>query len=179
MEAIYAIDSKNGLCKEGKIPWYSKKDLKFFMNVTKNNVVIMGKNTYLSLPNGALKERLNIILTSHAPNCLYDNDNDNDTKNYFITSNDKIYEYILHNRDKYIQIYPFLHYNFTIFFIGGKQIYQQFIPLCERVWVTQIKKNYMCDLFFNFDYSKQYKEVLIEEDDELKITKYEKKHTYC
>ena len=39
MEAIYAIDLKNGLSKGGIIPWKSKKDLKFFANKTKNNVV--------------------------------------------------------------------------------------------------------------------------------------------
>jgi dihydrofolate reductase len=34
MEAIYAIDSKNGLAKNGVIPWKSKKDMLFFMNKT-------------------------------------------------------------------------------------------------------------------------------------------------
>jgi dihydrofolate reductase len=32
--------------------------------MTKNNVVIMGRNTYFSLPKRPLKDRLNIILTS-------------------------------------------------------------------------------------------------------------------
>jgi dihydrofolate reductase len=64
MEAIYAVDCNNGLSKDGIIPWHSKKDLKFFMNMTKNNVVIMGRNTYFSLPKRPLKDRLNIILTS-------------------------------------------------------------------------------------------------------------------
>ena len=43
MEAIYAIDLKKGLSKDGVIPWKSKKDLKFFADKTKHNVVIMGK----------------------------------------------------------------------------------------------------------------------------------------
>ena len=51
MEAIYAIDLKGGLSKNGVIPWKSKKDLKFFADKTKYNVVIMGKNAYFSLPN--------------------------------------------------------------------------------------------------------------------------------
>ena len=60
MEAIYAIDLNNGLSKEGIIPWKSKKDLKFFQKKTINNVVIMGKNTYFSLPDEVkpLKNRL-------------------------------------------------------------------------------------------------------------------------
>jgi dihydrofolate reductase len=43
MEAIYAIDLNNGLSKNGTIPWTCKKYMSFFMNKTKNNVVIMGK----------------------------------------------------------------------------------------------------------------------------------------
>ena len=50
MEAIYAIDSKNGLSKDGIIPWNSKKDLKFFYDKTRYNVVFMGRKTYFSLP---------------------------------------------------------------------------------------------------------------------------------
>ena len=67
MEAIYVIDLHNGLSKYGAIPWNSKKDLKFFYNKTKNNVVLMGKNTYFSLPVNIrpLKGRLNIVLTTN------------------------------------------------------------------------------------------------------------------
>ena len=68
---------------------------------------------------------------------------------------------------------PFLNSDFKIFFIGGKKIYEQFIPLCEKVWVTEIKKDYSCDLHFEYDYSTQFKELqIIEEDDEFKISLY-------
>lgn len=175
MEAIYAVDVKNGLSKLGSIPWHSKKDLKFFMNTTKNNIVIMGKNTYLSLPEGnrPLKNRLNIVLTSK-PEEFKSDILSGLPSNQIVTNNDKIHEYILNNREKYFKSYPFLKYDFKIFFIGGKQIYEQFISLCDRVWVTQIKKDYSCDLFLDYDYSLDFKEELIEEDDELKIVKYEK-----
>jgi dihydrofolate reductase len=177
MEAIYAVDVKNGLSKLGSIPWHSKKDLKFFMNITKNNVVIMGKNTYFSLPedNRPLKNRLNILLTTK-PEEFKCNILSGLPSNQIVTNNDKIYDIILSNREKYLKAYPFLKHDFKIFFIGGKQIYQQFIPLCERVWVTQIKKDYDCDLCFDYDYSNEFNQELIEEDDELKIIKYEKKY---
>lgn len=42
MEAIYAIDSKGGIGLNGSIPWNSTKDLKFFYQKTKSNIVIMG-----------------------------------------------------------------------------------------------------------------------------------------
>lgn len=178
MEAIYAIDIKNGLSKEGIIPWKSKKDLKFFVNKTKNNIVIMGRNTYFSLPDivRPLKNRLNIILTSKPQQFLDLEDGiENGIENVIFTNNDKIYNVILNYREKYLKKYPFLSSNFKIFFIGGKKIYEQYIPLCQKVWITQIKKCYSCDLIMDYDYSKQFKEPqIIEEDEELKIILYEK-----
>ena len=61
---------------------------------------------------------------------------------------------------------------FIIFFIGGKTMYEQFIPLCDKIWVTYIKYNYDCDLFFVYDYSKQYTAEVYNEDEELKIVEY-------
>jgi dihydrofolate reductase len=63
---------------------------------------------------------------------------------------------------------------FKIFFIGGKTIYEQFIPLCDTVWITQIKGDYECDLFIDYDYSKQFKGAILEEDNELIITEYKR-----
>jgi dihydrofolate reductase len=174
MEAIYAIDLKNGLSKDGIIPWISKKDLKFFSNKTKTNVVIMGINTYLSIPERIrpFKNRLNIVLTSNPDKFL---ELDDDIKNVIFTNNDKIHNSILNNREIFQKKYSFLSRDFKIFIIGGKKIYEQFIPLCNKVWVTRIKKYYSCDLEFNYDYSKQFKEPqIIEEDDELEIYLYEK-----
>ena len=63
-EAIVAMDENNGIAKQGKIPWKSKTDMKFFKDKTINNIVVMGFNTLLSLPNEApLRDRLNIVVT--------------------------------------------------------------------------------------------------------------------
>ena len=177
MEAILTMDLNNGLSKEGIIPWKCKKDLNFFCGTTKNNVVIMGKNTYLSLPENErpLKNRLNIVLSSHPD--LFLNESSNETKNndVIFTNNDKVYSAILNYREKYCELYPALSMNFKIIFIGGKKIYDQYIPLCDVVWVTRIKKCYSCDLIFDYDIEKQFKAVLFWEDDEIKIIKYIKR----
>ena len=91
MEAILAIDSKNGISKNGVIPWKSKKDMSFFYNVTKRNVVIMGKNTYFSIPQEyrPLKNRLNIVYTSEPQIYLF-NENYNKYNNLIFTNNEKI-----------------------------------------------------------------------------------------
>jgi dihydrofolate reductase len=169
MEAIYAIDANNGLSKDGAIPWKSKKDMSFFMNKTKHNIVIMGKNTYFSLPAGnrPLKNRLNIVLTKNPSMC-----EENVNANVLFTNNDVIYQDILANRAKYYEMHPYLHKDFKIFFIGGKTIYDKFIPLCQTVWVTQIKMDYKCDLFIDANQLRGLNGNVIEEDDELKIIEY-------
>ena len=171
MEAIYAIDSKNGLAKNGVIPWKSKKDMSFFMNKTINNVVIMGKNTYFSIPkqHRPLKNRLNIVFTTNPH--VYDID-ETEKSNVIFTDNISIHEEILTNTSKYFNMYKFLNNDFKIFIIGGKTIYEHFIPLCDKIWVTRLKCDYECDLFIDYDYSKQYKEEIQEEDDELEIIEY-------
>ena len=171
MEAIYAIDSKNGLSKNGVIPWKCKKDMLFFMNKTIKNIVIMGKNTYFSLPleHRPLKNRLNIVFTSNPH--VYDVDI-NENSNVIFTNNTNIHEEILTNRSKYYNMYTFLNENFKIFIIGGKTIYEKFIPLCSKIWVTRLKQDYECDLFLDYDYSTQYKEEMYEQDNELEIIEY-------
>ena len=144
MEAILAIDSKNGLAKNGTIPWKSKKDMTFFKNKTINKIVVMGRKTFESLP-GPLKNRLNVVLSNprySENNILYTNDVDALLKE-------------------------------NVIFIGGKSIYEQFIPLCETVWVTRFKKDYDCDLFFDYNFSK-FSSIVHEDDEELTITEYKK-----
>lgn len=175
MEAILAIDSNNGISKNGIIPWKSKKDMSFFYNITKHNIVIMGRNTYFSLPQEyrPLKNRVNIVYTSKPQIYLYD-ENYNKYNNLIFTNNNKIYLDIIENKERYNDIFPFLSINFKIIFIGGKNIYENYIHLCKNVWVTQFKKNFICDLFLHYDFEKQFKGKIIDEDNELLIIKYEK-----
>lgn len=171
MEAIYAIDTNNGLSQKGNIPWKSKKDLIFFFKKTNKNVVIMGRKTYFSLPKNKrpLKNRLNIVLTK-TPEKLYEQY----SNNIIFTDNYEIYKTIYNYKDYYKNKYTFLNDNFKIFIIGGKELYEQFIPICKHVWVTRIKKIYNCDLIFNYDFSKFNEGEVIEEDEELKIILFTK-----
>lgn len=173
MEAILAIDIKNGLSKNGIIPWKSKKDMQFFYQKTKNNVVIMGKNTYFSIPeeNRPLKNRLNIVLTREPNNPIVTAITEKH-HNILFTDDDTIHEDIMTNREKYNEQYSSLSSQFKIYIIGGKQIYDAYIPLCETVWLTTIKMDYECDLYFDYGIEKQFKEVSCEEDYEHKIVEY-------
>jgi dihydrofolate reductase len=175
MEAILAIDNNNGISKNGVIPWKSKKDMSFFYKITQRNIVIMGKNTFFSIPPEyrPLSNRLNIVYTREPQIYLF-NEDYNKFNNLIFTNNDNIYLDIMNFRERYIEMFPFLNSNFKIIFIGGKNIYENFIHLCSNVWVTYFKKNFTCDLFLNYNFAKLFKETIIEEDDELTIIKYEK-----
>ena len=70
MKIILATDLKNGISKNGRIPWYRPQDLSFFKKITiqtklpnKINAVIMGRKTWETLPNKFLPNRINIVLT--------------------------------------------------------------------------------------------------------------------
>ncbi len=61
---IVAMCSNRGIGLNNKIPWYIPEDFKFFKNNTtkkKNSGIVLGKNTWLSLPKKPLKYRENII----------------------------------------------------------------------------------------------------------------------
>jgi len=171
IELILAKDIENGISKNGTIPWKSSIDMKHFYNITHGNIVIMGKNTFFSLPekNRPLKNRLNIVLTKNPENYIHFND-----KNLIFTNNNNIIENIsnllLNNDNK--ELFPYLKSNFNIIIIGGKQIYEKYISSCDILWITSIKSNYDCDLFFEYDYRKSFKENIYYEDKDITIYKY-------
>ena len=172
MEAIYATDSQGGLSKQGTIPWTSKKDMKFFYEKTKNNVVVMGRKTYLSLDikNRPLKNRLNVVLTTN-PEFFR-----KDTKkfeNVIFIKNMDILHAIFNKEYSDLFFFECLQKDFKIFIIGGKELYETYVPYCSTIWTTRLKKNYHCDLFFEYDFKEsEYKSEIIDDDDEMTITRY-------
>jgi dihydrofolate reductase len=63
-EMIVATDAEWCIGKSNIIPWHLPEDLKYFKELTLNQIVIMGRHTFESLPNGPLKHRLNIVISS-------------------------------------------------------------------------------------------------------------------
>jgi dihydrofolate reductase len=171
MEAIIATDIKGGIAKNNSIPWKSKLDLAFFCEKTNNNVVVMGKTTFQSLPSSKrpLPNRLNIVFTKN-PTQFEEYQYCN---NVIITSNLELpFEFLdQNNKTEYCKKYPFLKSNYKVFVIGGKQIYSHFWKYCKTIWMTTINKDYFCDLFLNMnDIANNSKEIVFE-NDELTIAK--------
>jgi dihydrofolate reductase/thymidylate synthase len=122
---ISAIDSNRGIGKNNALPWKIKEDLDFFKQMTVNSTVIMGKNTYDSLPIKPLPNRYNIVIT---------NNPEADKENIWFTTIVNAKEYIENNKS-----------NTDIFIIGGEQIYTYFIKNVDKIFLTVIDKKYDCD----------------------------------
>jgi dihydrofolate reductase len=168
-EAIVAMDEKNGISLNNRIPWKSKTDMNFFKTKTINNVVIMGSKTLLSLPNAKpLQNRLNIVLTRNAP--YYEEKYSNYSNIMFVTE-EKLLQFVK-NSESYFDItkHPYLSKNYNIYLIGGEQVYKTFCIYCSTIWVTKIKSDYKCDLIFSFDLT-AYDKTIEYEDDELQTIK--------
>ncbi len=182
IEAIVAFDSSKGIAKDGVLPWSIKEDMTFFKEKTIGNIVIMGLNTFLSIPSRfrPLKDRLNIVLTSR-----YDHYNElykGSKENVIFTDNQYYYHQILNCPDIYTNKYKYLNNNIdkqlSIFIIGGKQVYTRYLPICSTIWVSQLKNDYSCDLFLN-DYAiiledpLMYSKTIYKEYDLFTIYKYQ------
>ena len=66
LKAIMAVDDNGGVSRSGSMPWpKNSNDLKWFKKNTINNLVIMGKLTWLDpkMPT-PLKNRINILITN-------------------------------------------------------------------------------------------------------------------
>jgi len=132
---IVAIDKNNGIGKNNQLAWNLSADLKHFAQTTKKcsegniNAIIMGRNTWLSLPIKPLPQRLNIVLSDTPVN---------DLPNGVVLANslDNALE-LAKNCEK-------------IFVIGGASVYKQAIihPDCEYLEITELDNIYDCDTFF-------------------------------
>jgi dihydrofolate reductase len=131
---IVAVDDKYGFAKENAIPWKIKEDLQHFQRLTtstqnKNlqNAVIMGRQTFLSLNQKPLKNRLNIVLTSQKFN------------NVFCAAS-------LKNAIDYCMIDEEIE---SIFIIGGENVYSEALrdyPI-RIIYKTHVQGDFSCDKF--------------------------------
>ena len=138
---IAIVDSCFGVAKNGKIPWNFKEDREFFRQKTIGQTVIMGKNTFLSLPNRRLPNRKNCVISSK----LCDVEGVN-----FYTNID---ECLKKNPDAWI--------------IGGAQIYNYVLrqKIVKYALLTIMQKNYGADLFIGKSFFTKGGNILTQGDE--------------
>lgn len=121
---IIAMDENRGIGLNGHLPWSNPEDLSYFYNKTKNSTVVMGRKTYLSLPFDKFENRHNIVVTSRKTHL----------KDVQVV-NDPI-EYIESLKE-------------DIWVIGGKIIYNLFLPYADELYITRIPGTYACDTYMD------------------------------
>lgn len=125
---IACINQKRAIGKNGKLLYHIGNDISNFARMTKNNgVVIMGRKTFESLPNGEpLKDRINIILTSNEE---------------YGVSQDFDNVYIVHSVKDVIELCEAFFSDKELFVIGGEALYRQFMDgdLVDELRLTVVK----------------------------------------
>lgn len=127
-EAILAVNTKEVIGRENRLIWNIPEDLKYFRELTKNNIVIMGRKTQDSIPNNQLPNRINIVLTRNPEK--YEEEI-NLTESSICYTNELKLEKIIEDIKRQ---YP----EKKIFVIGGAEVYKKFIPKYERIHITKV-----------------------------------------
>ena len=141
---IGAIGKNGELGKNNKLIWYLPEDLKFFKENTINHTIVMGYNTFISLPK-LLEKRKHIVLTTRNIN-LPDG---------VITFNNK--ESVINYANSI---------NEELFIIGGATIYKEFIDVSDRMILTEIdEEDKNADVYFpNFNKNDWNKRIISEHE---------------
>ena len=106
---IWAQDGNGGIGKDGKLPWHISEDLKNFKRLTAGSTILMGRNTWESLPVKPLPERRNIVLSSKVlidvecytsvEECIETLDGDG-TEKLFVIGGTTVYRNFIHRADE-------------------------------------------------------------------------------
>ena len=162
MKAILSADRNWGIGYQNKLLVSIPSDMRFFREMTEGKVIVMGRKTLESFPNGLpLKKRINIVLT-----------------------HDRSYQVkdavIVHSKEELLKTLE-QYDSENIYIIGGESIYRMMLPYCDTVFVTKIDRAFQADTFFpNLDEMEEWQ--MTEEgeeqtcfDLEFRFTKYERR----
>ncbi len=122
---ITAMTRNRVIGKRNALPWYIPEELKLFRKLTSGHTVIMGKNTFHSIEK-PLPNRHNIVVSSSEENI----------------------EGVDVCRSISEALTKANGYQKEIYIIGGANIYAQFLPIVDRLYISYIKTDYEGDVFF-------------------------------
>lgn len=126
LSIIAAVAKNNVIGNENKLLWNIPLDMKFFRNTTNGHPIIMGRKTFLSIGR-ALPNRRNIVITR-----------------------DENFSYpdveVFHSIDGIVSI--FKNSNEEAFVIGGADIYKQFMPIVDKLYITHVDEEFNGDTTF-------------------------------
>jgi len=126
--SMIAAVAANGVIGNGDhLPWHCPEDMKHFVEITKNNIVVMGRKTHESIGK-LLSHRVNFVLSRD--------------KDYRSPYGATCYS---NSRDilDFAEYYPS-----EIIVIGGEQIYREFLPYARKLYITNINAPFAGDAYF-------------------------------
>lgn len=129
MNLIVAVDENWAIGKDNKLLVSIPSDMKFFRQTTTGKVVVMGRKTLESFPNGLpLKNRTNIVLTR--------------SRDYKVKGAVMVHSVpeLLAELEKYNSE--------DVYVIGGDSVYRELLPYCDTAHVTKISHAYEADAYF-------------------------------
>ncbi|WIV49955.1 dihydrofolate reductase [Marivivens sp. LCG002] len=117
MISLVVARARNGaIGRENTIPWHAPEDLKFFQRETSGGVIIMGRNTWDSLPFKPLKNRVNLVVSSKGvPEA----------------------EFVYPSLEAAIAAAHAMGHR-RIYGIGGAGIYRELLPKADRLLITEV-----------------------------------------
>ena len=131
---IVAVAEKGVIGKNGTIPWRLPGELAYFKQTTMGHPIIMGRKTHEVSIGRALPGRTNIVITrqkDYKPEgCV-----------------------VAESLDQAIEIAKKAPGADEIFVIGGQSIYEQALPVADRIYLTEVQADIDGDKFFRFDRS--------------------------
>ena len=129
MNIIAAIDKNRGIGKNGELLVRIPKDHKRFREMTTGKVVVLGRKTLATFPQGIpLPDRTNIVLSANP---------DFKVKGASVA----------HSVEELMEMLK-SHNTEDVFVIGGESIYKLLLPYCDRAYLTEIDYAYDADSFF-------------------------------
>ncbi len=128
---IAALSEANRVIgRQGKLPWHIPEDLKHFKALTRGHPIIMGRKTFTSILDefgGPLPERRNIVLTRRGLPETYPG----------VETYASLEDALEAVRDAPV-----------VFIGGGERVYEQTLPLADRLELTLVEGSYEGDTFF-------------------------------
>ena len=146
MNLIVGVDSNWAIGNKNQLLVSIPNDMKHFREETTGKVVVLGRKTLATFPQGMpLKNRTNIVLTSD--------------KNF--SAKDAI---VVHSIEELLE--ELKKYNEEdIYIIGGESVYRQMLPYCKVAHVTKNDQAYEADTFFpNLDEDEEWQLVADSEE---------------
>lgn len=126
LSIIVAIGKDYEIGLKNQLLWHISDDLKHFKQMTSGKPVIMGENTWFSLPKRPLPKRRNMVLTL-----------------------DKAA--VFEGAETMLSIEEALNAVASeeeVIIMGGASIYKQFMPLASKLYITHVMENFEADTWF-------------------------------